>query len=96
MKRYKISLTITDEENGEQLAGLLAPHLTGQQIYELTTLTIAGVLIEPEPPVLTVVKRPELKKQPKKKKRNLLRRLVKPPRPDPIPDGFQPNEIDGA
>ncbi len=62
MKLYNISLTITDEDNNEQLVSLRAPHLTGLQISDLITMVTGGIMVEPEPEIVLVSK-------PKKKHR---------------------------
>lgn len=62
MKLYNISLTITDEDNNEQLVALRAPHLNGKQMVDLTSMVTAGVILEPEPEIVTVPLPPKKKK----------------------------------
>ena len=70
MKLYNINLTVTDEDNNEQLVSLRAPHLTGLQVKELANVTLGGILREPEPEIaITPV--------PKQKRRGIKRMLSK-------------------
>ena len=87
VKQYSISLTIADEENGEQIIQLRAPHLTGKQVHDLTQLSIAGVTIEPDP-VIHTTNRKEVKK-----KRRLFQREPSRVVPTQYPDGFTPKDL---
>jgi hypothetical protein len=92
MKHYSISLTITDLDDNKQLISVQAPQLTGQQIFELTTLALAGVLIEPDPPVLTTTKPEKPRPVRKHKIRNLLAR--KDSDVPEIPPNFDPKDVE--
>lgn len=52
MNRYTISLTITNEANNEQFIQLHTVHMTGKQVHDLVGISVEGVLVEPEPPIL--------------------------------------------